>query len=301
VSDETAIRHEFVEANGLKFHVAAAGEGQRLALLLHGFPESWYSWRHQMPLLARLGYRVWAPDLRGYGDTDRPAKLDDYAMEHLLDDVAGLIDASGSGETILIGHDWGAAIAWVFAMQKLRTLERLVIMNVPHPRAMERSMRRWSQLRRSWYIFFFQLPWLPEKLLGARGAAAIGEAFRRSAIDKTRFPDDVLAVYREAATRPGALTAMLNYYRAMLRGGGARRLRELGAPSIEIPTLFLWGEEDVALAKHTTYGTDAFVSDLTLRYLPGVSHWVQQEAPEQVNAMLEAWLSGAPVPESHAG
>jgi pimeloyl-ACP methyl ester carboxylesterase len=301
VSDETAIRHEFIEANGLKFHVAAAGEGPRLALLLHGFPESWYSWRHQLPLLAQLGYRVWAPDLRGYGETDRPAKLDDYAMEHLLDDVAGLIDASGSGETILIGHDWGAAIAWVFAMQKLRTLERLVIMNVPHPRAMERSMRRWSQLRRSWYIFFFQLPWLPEKLLGARGAAAIGEAFRRSAIDKTRFPDDVLAVYREAATRPGALTAMLNYYRAMLRGGGARRLRALGAPRIEIPTLFLWGEEDVALAKHTTYGTDAFVSDLTLRYLPGVSHWVQQEAPEQVNAMLEAWLSGAPVPEAHAG
>lgn len=162
-------------------------------------------------------------------------------------------------------------------------------------------MRRWSQLRRSWYIFFFQLPWLPEKLLGARGAAAIGEVFRRSAIDKTRFPDDVLAVYREAAMRPGALTAMLNYYRAMLRGGGARRLRKLGAPIIEIPTLFLWGEEDVALAKHTTYGTDAFVSDLTLRYLPGVSHWVQQEAPETVNAMLEAWLTGDPVPESHAG
>ncbi|UCE87115.1 MAG: alpha/beta hydrolase [Deltaproteobacteria bacterium] len=297
---ETAIHHVFIEANGLRFHVAEAGHGERLALLLHGFPETWYSWRHQLPLLARLGYRVWAPDLRGYGETDRPPRLRDYAIERLEEDVAGLIDASGARETLLVGHDWGAAIAWMFAMRPLRPLARLVIMNVPHPRAMQRSMRRWSQLRRSWYIFFFQLPWLPEALLGARGAAAIGGAIRRSAVDASRFPDEVLAVYREAAARPGALTAMLNYYRALVRGGGAWRMRRLGAPVIETPTLFLWGEEDVALATHTTHGTEAFVRDLTLRYLPGVSHWVQQEAPETVNAMLEAWLTGAEVPEADA-
>jgi pimeloyl-ACP methyl ester carboxylesterase len=294
------IRHERVAANGLDFHVAAAGVGDRLALCLHGFPENWYSWRHQLPLLARQGYRAWAPDLRGYGETQRPGRIQDYALEHLLDDVAGLIDASGARETLLIGHDWGAAIAWFFALRGLRPLERLVIMNVPHPALMQKSMRRFSQLRRSWYILFFQLPWLPEKLLGARGARAVGDVILRSAVDRSRFPEEVLAVYREAALRPGALTAMLNYYRALLRSGGRIRERRLGWPPIEVPTLFLWGEEDVALAKHTTYGTDAFVKDLTLRYLPGVSHWVQQEAPESVNAMLEAWLRGRPVPEADA-
>ena len=286
---EPAIRHEYVEANGLRFHVAACGEGERLALFLHGFPECWYSWRYQLPLLARLGYRAWAPDLRGYGETDRPPRREDYAIERLMDDVAGLIDASGARSTILFAHDWGAVIAWYFAMRKLRPLERLVIMNVPHPAAMERVFAG-RQLLRSWYVFFFQIPRLPEKVLSARGYRAIGDAFRNMAVDKSRFPDEVLRVYRENAARPGALTAMINYYRAHVRGGGARRQRALGYPIIETPTLMIWGERDTALGKETTYGTDAYVRELTLHYLPDVSHWVQQEAPETVNAMIEAWL-----------
>ncbi len=293
--EDESIRHEFVKANGLRFHVAACGEGDRLALFLHGFPECGYSWRHQLPLLARLGYRAWAPDLRGYGETDRPPRREDYAIERLMDDVAGLIDASGARSTVLLAHDWGALIAWYFAMRRVRPLERLVIMNVPHPAAMERALRGWRQLARSWYVLFFQIPWLPEALLRARDCRAIGDAFRNMAVDKSRFPDEVLRVYRDNAARPGALTAMLNYYRALVRGGGGNRQRALGYPVIETPTLMVWGERDSALGVETTYGTDRHVPDLTVRYLPDVSHWVQQEAPEKVNEVLEEWLEGEPV------
>ena len=295
---EPIIRHEYVSANGLRFHVATCGEGDRLALCLHGFPECWYSWRHQLPLLAQLGYRAWAPDLRGYGESDRPGRREDYAIEMLMADVAGLIDASAARSTILLAHDWGGVIAWYVAMRRLRALERLIIMNLPHPGVMERVMRTRRQLARSWYVFFFQIPRLPEALLRARNYRAIGDAFRNMAIDKSRFPEEVLRIYRENAARPGALTAMLNYYRAFVRGGGGRRQQRLGYPVIDTPTLMIWGEHDTALGKETTYGTEAFVPNLTLRYLPNVSHWVQQEAPETVNAILKEWLTGQPVPEA---
>ena len=289
------VRHEFVEANGLRFHVAEAGAGERLALCLHGFPECWYSWRFQIPLLAKLGYRVWAPDLRGYGESDRPAGVEAYAVEHLLDDVAGLIDASGARQITLLAHDWGAIIAWYFAMRKQRALERLVIMNVPHPAPASRELRRPRQMLRSWYALFFQIPWLPEALLGARGCRGVGQALRQGVSNPEHMDEAALAVFREAASRPGALTAMINYYRALLRGGGRRQL-ELGNPVIETPTLMIWGEQDLALTVETTLGTEAYVRDLTLRYLPHASHFVQQDDPETVNTALEAWLSGASVP-----
>ena len=289
--DEEQLRHEIVHANGLGFHVATCGKGDRLALCLHGFPECWYSWRYQLPLFARLGYRAWAPDLRGYGETDRPPAREDYAIERLLEDVAGLIDAAGAGSTILVGHDWGAIIAWYFAIRKLRRIDRLIILNAPHPAVMERVFRTsWRQRARSWYALFFQIPRLPEVLLAARRYRAIGDAFRNMAVDKSRFPEEVLRVYRENAARPGALTAMLNYYRAFVLGGGGKRQSALGHPRIETPTLMIWGERDTALGKETTYGTQEFVADLTLRYLPNVSHWVQQEAPETVNAIIEEWI-----------
>ncbi len=291
------IQHQHVLANGLRFHVASCGEGERLALCLHGFPECWYSWRHQLPLLARLGYRAWAPDLRGYGETERPSRLRDYAVEHLMDDVAGLIDASGCQSTLLIGHDWGAAVAWLCATRRLRPLERLVIMNVPHPALLGKALRTWPQLKRSWYMFFFQLPWLPEAMVRANNYRFVAQAFRGMAVDKSRFPDEVLAVYRDSAARPGALTAMINYYRALFRGGSFRRQHRLGYPPIDTPTLMIWGERDTALGKETTHGTERYATELTLRYLPKVSHWVQQEAPDEVNAMLETWLTDQPVPE----
>jgi pimeloyl-ACP methyl ester carboxylesterase len=294
----TEISTQRVAANGLEFEVATCGDGPRFALLLHGFPECNYSWRHQMPLLARMGYRVWAPNLRGYGGTSRPGRVRDYRMRNLVDDVAGLIDAAGAEKTLLIGHDWGGAVAWVAALAEVRPLEGLVAMNLPHPRLFRRGLRTLRQLRRSWYIFFFQLPWLPEALLGANGARRVSGMIRGSAARKERFPGEVLEVYRKNAARPGAIAAMLAYYRAFLRYPPDDELARAIYRKLETPTLMIWGEEDVALGKELTVGTEELVSDLTLRYLPGVSHWVQQEDPETVNAMIEAWLDGRDVPEA---
>jgi len=285
----TGTKHLEVCANGLRFHVVEYGSGEQLALCLHGFPECWYSWRCQMPLLAELGFRVWAPDLRGYGGTDRPRGVSAYAIEHLMQDVAGLIDASGARRVILLAHDWGAVIAWYFAMRRLRPLEGLLIFNVPHPAVMERALWWGRQLLRSWYVLFFQLPWIPERALAAFDYRAIRDAFLRMSRRPERFPPDVLEVYRRNAAEPGALSAMINYYRALVRGG-ADRQRRLGYPRIDVPTLMVWGEEDDALGKETTYGTDRYVADLELHYLPGVSHWVQQEAPEEVNHIVKDWI-----------
>lgn len=295
---EHEIRTEFIKANGLEFEVDMCGEGQTLALCLHGFPEHSFSFRHQLPLLASLGYKAWAPNLRGYGRTSRPKFMEDYSIENLMDDVAGLIDASETQSTVLIAHDWGAVIAWFFAMREVRPLSKLVILNVPHPVPMQRAFRGFKQLFKSWYILFFQLPFAPEFLLGMRRGRGVADVIRNSAVDKSRFPDDVVKVYQDNVQEPGALTAMINYYRALVRGGGARRQARLGYPVITVPTLMIWGEEDVALAKETTYGTEEFVADFTIRYLPRVSHWVQQEAPDAVNAMIEAFLSGSHIPEA---
>lgn len=290
------IETRMVAANGLTFEVDVCGQGRRLALCLHGFPEHSFSWRHQLPMLAEAGYQAWAPNLRGYGRSTRPQSMGAYAIEDLLADVAGLIDAADAEETVLIAHDWGAVIAWYFAMRQQRPLTKLIICNVPHPGAMSDGFS-WEQLKRSWYIFFFQIPWLPERMLGREGAGGIGRMIRESACNPELFPDEVIDVYSRNAAQPGALTAMINYYRALVRGGGARRQKQLGFGVIPTPTLMIWGEDDVALTKETTYGTDAFVDDLTIRYLPRVSHWVQQDAPLEVNAMMRAFLEGRPVPE----
>ena len=292
------LQYQTIRANGIDFNVAVAGSGDRLALCLHGFPELSYSWRHQIPLLVQLGYRVWAPDLRGYGRSSRPVGVEAYSLDQLLADVAALIEASGAKDVLLIGHDWGAMIAWNSALSDTASISRLIIMNLPHPALFAKGLRTLRQLKKSWYIYFFQIPWLPEWTLSLRGAAAIGRAFSAMAVDKSRFPDDVLRLYRDAASQPGALTAMLNYYRALFRG--RTRRRRPASLQIEVPTLLLWGEVDTALGKELTYGTERYVRNLTLRYLPGVSHWVQQEAPESVNAMIEAWLTGGNVPDAAA-
>jgi pimeloyl-ACP methyl ester carboxylesterase len=295
-SSIATIRHERVTANGLGFHVAQCGEGPHLALCLHGFPESSYSWRHQLPLLARLGHRAWAPDLRGYGASEKPPRVADYAIEHLLDDVAGLVDASGAERVTLIGHDWGAIIAWYAAIRRVRDFDRLVILNVPHPGAGRAGFRRPAQWLRSLYALFFQIPRLPEWVLGRGDGRPLAESLRRMAVHPENFTDEAIEATRAAIMQPGARTAALNYYRALVRGGGMRRQHRLGLPVIETPTLMLWGVRDVALTIQTTYGTERWVRDLTLRYLPDASHFVQQDAPELVNEMLEAWLGGRPVP-----
>ena len=294
---DTAITTRFVDANDLRFEVHQCGGGDRLALCLHGFPEHAYAWRHQLPLLARLGYRAWAPCLRGYGKSSRPGRVADYRMDCLTADVVGLIDAAAARSTLLIGHDWGGGIAWATALSRLRPLDRLIILNAPHPALFVAGLFRWPQIRRSWYIFAFQLPILPELALRRRGARAIARAFLDMAVDKTRFPPEVLDVYRRQALEPGALTAMVNYYRAnrtLFRRTRAGHPDPSLTRTIDVPTLLIWGEADTALGKELTYGTEHLVRDLTVRYLPGVSHWVQQEAPKRVNELIETWLSRDP-------
>lgn len=289
------IRTLFVEAGGLRFEVQACGSDAsgRLALCLHGFPEHAFSWRHQLPLLGQLGYLAWAPNQRGYGRTHRPRRVADYRVESLVADVGHLIDASGCREVVLIGHDWGGLVAWHAALRKVRPLERLVVMNLPHPRLLAEALRHNPrQRRRSLYVVFFQIPWIPEWLLTRKGARAVGEAFRGMAVDKSRFPEEVLDVYRRNALQPGAMRAMLNWYRA----AGRRLGPGVEDQVLDTPTLIVWGEEDRALGRELLDGTDRLVKDLTIRTLPGVSHWVQQEAPEKVNGILAAWLTGRPVP-----
>ena len=290
----------FVEANGLRFGVTTCERetrGGRLALLLHGFPECWRSWNHQIPALAELGYRVWAPDLRGYGESDCPPRVADYALEALVEDVAGWVDAAEADSVTLVGHDWGAIVAWIFAVRKLRPLERLVIMNVPHPGAAAENFS-WRQLLRSWYMIFFQLPRLPEALIRARGPHAFAEAIRDGMRNPGNVDEETVDLIAANLGNRERLTGMLHYYRALLRGGGGRRQSRLGFPEIETPTLMLWGVNDLALTVETTFATHRYVRDLTLRYLPEASHFVQQDAPVLVNRLLCAYLRGEPVPES---
>ena len=288
------IRTEMVAANGLNFEVDMAGDGDRLIICLHGFPEHSVSWRFQLPYLARLGYRVWAPNLRGYGNSSTPHGIAAYSLENLMNDVGELIDAAACSEVTLMAHDWGAVIAWSFAMHQIRKIDRLVICNVPHPGPAAAAMS-WAQLKKSWYIFFFQLPRLPERML--LKSPGMGAMIKTTAATPENFSEAVVALYDENARRKENVTAMINYYRGLVRGGGLRRQKRLGLPKIKVPTLMLWGEDDMALSIETTYGTDDYVEDLTLRYLAGISHWVQQDAPEAVNTMLEAFLAGETVPE----
>jgi pimeloyl-ACP methyl ester carboxylesterase len=288
---------EFENANGLRFEVDKCGDqsSRKLAICLHGFPEHSVSWRFQMPMLADLGYKVWAPNLRGYGNSSVPPDKEDYAIESLLADVGGLIDAADCDEVVLLAHDWGAVIAWYFAIRQIRPLTKLVICNVPHPGAGQKGISV-RQLLKSWYIFFFQIPALPEWLVNRRGGD-FGKAIRDGSSAPQNYSDDVVALFSENANRPGGMTAMMNYYRSFFRyKGGASRQRDQGLPIIETPTLMCWGEDDVALTIDTTYGTEKWVRDLTIRYLPRISHWVQQDAPDEVNAMITAFLAGESIP-----
>ena len=289
---------EFVEANGLRFEVHTAGnpDSDRLALCLHGFPEHAFSWRHQLPMLSDLGYRVWAPNQRGYGRTTRPTQASDYHISHLLNDVAGLIDAARARSVVLIAHDWGGIVGWLFALRAVRKIDRFCVMNLPHPALFrENLLHNAVQRRRSRYERFFQWPRVPEWLFRARGARAVGGAFRNMAVNKSRFPDEVLDVYRKHALEPGAMTAMLNWYRA-------NPFREVTAgafPVLATPTLMIWGQHDAALGVEMTRGTEELVRDFNVRYL-NASHWVQQDAPDETNAILRAWLAGDPLPTGEA-
>jgi epoxide hydrolase 4 len=281
------LRHEWRDVNGVRLHCAVAGSGP-LIVLLHGFPEFWYSWRHQIPLLAEH-FTVVAPDMRGYNLSDKPPCVSDYALPTLVEDIAQLIESFGAERAVVAGHDWGAIVAWAIAMSRPTYVDRLIIMNVPHPRLFaQHLLTNGRQRRRSLYAFFFQLPWLPEIALRANNYAFIEQAFRGMAVHRERFDDEVIEQYRAAIARPGALTAALNYYRALGRSG----LTPLSAidPVVRQPTLVAWGERDVALGKELNEGLERYVPDLTLHYIADASHWVQQDRPDLVNDHLRAFL-----------
>jgi pimeloyl-ACP methyl ester carboxylesterase len=288
---DSGIAIEWVEANGLTFEVATAGpkkeDSDRLILCLHGFPELHYSWRHQIGMLADMGYRVWAPNMRGYGETTRPKGINNYRLSTLAQDVGALIDASGASEVTLMAHDWGAIVAWHFAITKVRPLKRLVIANVPHPLCAQREIKQWHQLKKSWYIFFFQLPWLPEAMLGRANGTKIDELFAKTSCNPENFTAEDREIYSRAANRPGALTAMFDYYRALLRRSDNEHI---GDGTVDVPTLVLWGEQDVAIDIRCLDGTQNYVSDLTVKRFPHASHWVQQDVPGEFNAALKDWL-----------
>ena len=271
-----------LRANGLDFHYAAEGEPDApLVLLLHGFPAFWYSWNAQLPALAAAGYRAVAIDMRGYNKTDKPVHVADYAVAHLVADVAAVIRALGSPRAHVVGHDWGGAVAWSTAIRAPGVVKKLVILNAPHPAAFRRELRTFEQLKKSWYMFLFQAPLVAERFLRQNDYAWIEKALSRRV-----FSAADIQLYKDAIAAPGALTASLAYYRAMVR----TRVPKGASFRVDAPTLLLWGDADVALGVALSQGLERWVPDLRVEYLRGAGHWVQNERPDEVNAAIVRFL-----------
>ncbi len=280
----------YIRTNGIRLHVQAAGpEDGPLVLLLHGFPEYWAGFASQIEPLAEAGFRVIAPDQRGYNLSDKPRGVAAYRISELARDITGLIEAFGREKAFLAGHDWGAAVAWHVATHDPQRVERLAILNVPHPAAMARGLSSFTpQLLRSWYIYFFQIPALPEFLLRRRHFLAMRRMLRGSA-HPGLFPDAELRRYIEAWSQPGALTAMLNWYRAAFRSvlsPGRQGYFQESRLRVHMPTLILWGEDDVALIPELASWSLEWCDQGRLVRFPGVSHWIQHEKAGQVNEIL---------------
>ncbi|ACL59063.1 alpha/beta fold hydrolase [Methylobacterium nodulans] len=275
-----------IRVRGMVMHMAEAGpEDGPLALLLHGFPEFWYGWRHQIGPLAAAGLRVVAPDQRGYGATGKPTDLGPYHLDELAADVIALADAFGRDRIRVVGHDWGGLVAWRVAAQYSERIDRAAILNAPHPDVFMDYVRRHpSQALRSSYIGFFQLPWLPETMLRAGDFALLRRALVTSSRPGT-FEAATLDRYAAAWAEPGALTGMLNWYRAL-------RLPRRPAPSpVQPPVLVLWGERDTALEAGLAEDSLARCADGRVQRFPDATHWVQHEEPEAVNRALVGFLT----------
>jgi pimeloyl-ACP methyl ester carboxylesterase len=282
----TSLEHNFIHTNGVNLHYVSQGEG-KLMLMLHGFPEFWYSWRHQITEFAQ-DYHVVAVDMRGYNHSDKPQELEAYQISELVKDIKGVVEGLGYQDCILVAHDWGGMIAWHFAYTYPEMVEKLIVLNIPHPAKFIAGIKTPQQLVKSWYILWFQIPWIPEFLFQLNNYQAIADAFINMAVDKTAFTEADLNAYRDAAAKPGALTAMLNYYRSNFLS-----LFNTEKPQwdcLDIPTLTIWGENDTALGKELTYGTEAYVRDWQIKYIPNCSHWVQQEQPTLVNSYIREFL-----------
>jgi len=273
------VEHLDVQAGEVRLHCALMGPRDGpLVLLLHGFPECWRAWRHQLPALAAAGFRAVAPDLRGYGGSDKPRGVSSYRMEKLVADAAALIGALGRERADVVGHDWGGHIAWHLAMWNPARVRRLAVLNVPHPARMFRALRTLRQLRKSWYIFFFQLPFLPERFMSPR---SIRVAFRHMTARKGAFDEEDVEANVQAA---GDRTAPINYYRA------AGRYRGPPLRPVEAETLLVWGEKDRWLGPDLAELDPRWVPRARIERIPSASHWVQADAPERVNELLLSFL-----------
>jgi pimeloyl-ACP methyl ester carboxylesterase len=288
---ESEIGHGYAQVGDVRLHYAECGSGDRLVVLLHGFPECWYSWRHQLKALGRR-FRVVAPDMRGYNLSDKPARVEDYRMKRLVDDVTGLIRHFGAREAAVVGHDWGGAVAWAVAQYYPDYVWKLASLQTPPPAVWGRNLTL-KQLLRSWYMFFFQIPSLPEWWIRRDDFAGLGKMLRAASRPGT-FTDRDIEVLKAALREPGAVTGGINYYRANLRaflgrGFGARAVRP--HERVRVPTLFVYGERDFAILPETVAGVADYVdAPYTELRLGRSNHWVQQESPAEVNTALLSFL-----------
>jgi pimeloyl-ACP methyl ester carboxylesterase len=285
--------HRYADVNGIRLHYVTAGHGP-LILFLHGFPEFWYAWKDQLAAFGR-DHRAVAPDMRGYNLSSKPAEVAAYAVKHLVADVRGLADHLEAKTFVLVGHDWGGVVAWAFALRHPERLEKLVIVNAPHPEVFARELRENpAQQTASRYMLLFRSP-EAEQLLAADDHRRLLAMFRREGVP---FTDEDRAQYLAAWSQPGALSGGLNYYRAAgvgpptLEGAPARSFS--GAPSsrtVTVPTLVIWGERDTALLTGNLDGLETFVPNLTIKRVPDGSHWVVHQQPELVNRLIRDFLA----------
>jgi pimeloyl-ACP methyl ester carboxylesterase len=299
VVDETLRRvelaHRYADLGDVRLHYVEAGEGS-LVLLLHGFPQFWYQWRHQIPALVEAGFRVVAPDMRGYNLSDKPLGVRAYRVELLARDVERLILACGEQTAVVVGHDWGAIAAWIAAMRHPERVEKLAILNVPHPARSLDGLLSPMQLLRSSYMFFFQIPRLPEEVIRAGDFGLLRSVFRSDPVQPEALTAEDIERYIEAIAQPGVLTASLNYYRALLRN--PREMRAL-LQRVEAPVLVIWGEKDRFLSRRLAEPPRLWVPNLIrVKRLPDASHWVAEDRPLEVNTLLLDFLLSPFIPLS---
>jgi pimeloyl-ACP methyl ester carboxylesterase len=279
------VGHRTTDLRGLKMHWVEAGAGPTV-VLLHGFPEMWWSWRHQIRPLAEAGFRVVAPDQRGYNDTDKHGP---YDLDTLTDDICRLIDSLGAGPTArIVGHDWGGAVAWALAALRPEHVERLAVLNCPHPLAMRTGIFKPRQALKSWYIFLFQVPGLAEWLLTRDDASNLARMLKSNVVDRTNFTREELRPFLDAIQKPGAAKAMIGWYRAMPK----QMINPPKIPQINCQALLLWGMTDSALGfDDLVPGTEKWVPKLKVQRIEGSGHFVQSENPAAVNEALLRFLT----------
>ena len=273
---------QFIEVNGIRLHYVEEGSGE-IVILLHGFPEFWYGWRKQIPVLSQH-YHVIAPDIRGYNLSDKPQGAAQYKIEIVAKDIAELIKKLGKGKVILAGHDWGAGVAWTVATMYPELISKLAILNVPHPAEMRKALLGFnlSQWLKSYYIFLFQIPFLPEWSIGRDPEIFFRKVFTRFSPTATPPNDEEIKEYAKAYSQPGGLSGIINYYRAMVR-----HISTLDTSvQLPMPVLMLWGEQDKALGKELTDNTKQYCKELEIVYDPTGGHFIQSDNPELVNKKL---------------